>query len=68
MGMNIPKQDRETRQVELVETYNLVRSLTRLGGNGNSIRTKRALYHALLMSEILFSDDIRVIREAFKLP
>ncbi len=47
--MKVTKQDRTVRQTELVETYNLYRSLERLQNcsyTGNRIRWRRAIYHA----------------------
>ena len=68
MGMKIPKQDRETRQVEMVETYNLARSLSRVGGGwGERPRMKRALYHALAMTEVLTETELKGVREVMGL-
>ena len=65
------KQDRETRQIELVETYNLMRSLKRLSktqGYG-SRNWKRSLYHALAMSGTCAGDnELERIRQAMGLP
>ena len=68
--MNIPKQERETRQVELVETLNLYRSLARLRAASHashSLRWKRALYHAIGMLETDRQTTER-IRQALELP
>ncbi len=65
------RQARETRQIELVETYNLMRSLKRLSetqGYG-SRNWKRALYHALSMSGTCAGDaELERIRQAMQLP
>ncbi len=64
-----PKQERLTRQIELVETNNILRAIKRLlklGGWG-SRNWKRALYHALLMADVSDSDRQK-IREALQLP
>jgi len=67
--MNIPKQERETRQVELVETLNLYRSLKRVGlqWTGNDLPWRRALYHALGMAG-LNRECLEKIRQALELP
>lgn len=65
------RQARETRQIELVETYNLMRSLKRLSetqGYG-SRNWKRALYHALAMAGTCAGDsELERIRTALGLP
>ena len=64
------KQERETRQIELVETSNLARSLKRLSetqGYG-SRNWKRALYHAISMSQVSMDSELTKIREALGLP
>jgi hypothetical protein len=68
--MSETKQLRETRRLELVETHNLALSFSRLNPNGwDSIVWRRALYHAISMSECCPSREMQVaIREALKLP
>ena len=67
--MKIPKQQRETALAELVETHNLVLSLNRLGGAPyDSDRWKRALYHALSMSQVCGRGETEKIRVALGLP
>jgi len=64
------KQERETRQIELAETNNLARSLKRLGdaeGYG-SRKWKRAVYHAIAMSQVSMDSELTKIREALGLP
>ena len=64
--MKVPKQDRQTNQIKVVETYNLYRSLERLKeGNLSSIRLRRALYHALGMASIPGLEEFRI---ALRLP
>ena len=68
--MQVPKQQREVRQIETVETYNLYRSIDRLRDctyPGNHDRWRRALYHALAMQGI-DDDTLTRIREALRLP
>lgn len=63
------KQLRETRKLELVETHNLLLSLDRLKGPPyDDSRWKRALYHALGMSDITDLDTKEKIRRALDLP
>lgn len=63
------KQLRDTRKIELVETHNLALSFDRLRENyGRGTRWKRALYHALAMSDIASSAELLKIREALELP
>ena len=64
------KQERETRQIELVETNNLARSLKRLmDAQGYGSRNwKRALYHAISMSQASTDSEIEKIRQALGLP
>lgn len=65
------KQDRQTRQIELVETYNLMRSLKRISetpGYGSQ-NWKRALYHAIAMSGCHGGfNEMEKIRQALGLP
>jgi hypothetical protein len=70
-AMNLEsKQQRQTRQVELVETHNLAISIRRLSetqGYG-SRNWKRALYHALSMSSVAGDSELQKMREAMGLP
>lgn len=60
---------RTTEQIETVETYNLYLSLKRLHHNYDEQRVKRALYHAVCMSESITGfDERKALREALKLP
>jgi len=68
--MKVPKQQRDVRHVEMVETYNLYRSLARLRDGpiqGSGRRWKRALYHALAMEDIE-PYVLQGIRNALQLP
>lgn len=63
-----PKQLRETRLNELVETHNIARSIRRLRGSPyDEGRWRRALYHAVCM-EVNGVEERQKIREALKLP
>ena len=64
------KNRAETRKIELVETHNLALSLARLNPNGwDSVVWRRALYHAVSMSECCPNREMQVaLREALKLP
>lgn len=69
--MKLTKQQREVRQIELVETYNLSLSLQRISDSGSYDRLKwrRALYHAISMSGVsIETDNLKQIREALTLP
>lgn len=67
--MKTTKQQRETCQLEVVETYNLYRSFERLRQPPfDGLRWKRALVHALGMSFCASSIDRQKIREALGLP
>lgn len=68
--MKITKQQKETRQIELVETYNLCLSLRRIEHAPLFTANcwKRALYHALSMSGVSNSEEIQKIRVALGLP
>lgn len=69
--MKMTRQHRETRQIELVETYNISLSLHRINDAPNvcgSSNWKRALYHALSMSGVSNSGEIEKIRIALQLP
>lgn len=63
------KQQRQTRQIELVETYNLHLSLQRLRESGpyDNEKWKRALHHALAMNKI-DSATLERVRIALQLP
>ena len=69
-AMTETKQERTTRQIELVETNNLLRSLKRLTeSQGYGSRNwKRAMYHALCMSGACGDTELQRIREAIGLP
>ena len=69
MSLRIPKQAASVTQIELVETYNIYRSLTRLRdiGSYDSTRWKRALNHAAQMANIDRSTSEK-IRLALELP
>lgn len=63
------KQNRETRQIELVETHNLALSLRRIKDSPgyDNEKWKRCLYHALGMA---YTDraELEKIRVAMNLP
>ncbi len=60
---------KNTRQIECVETHNLALCLDRLVQNYGMWRAKRALYHAICMSQAINNfDERKAIREALKLP
>lgn len=64
------KQDRLTRQVELVETNNILRSLKRINKatSWGSRSWKRAIYYAISMSPVSNDNELSKIREALGLP
>lgn len=67
--LNRAKQLRTTRKAELVETHNLMLSLDRLAGPPyDNARWKRALYHALAMSQVADRDQLERIRATLGLP
>lgn len=67
--MKESKQDRETRNIELVETGNIAKSLNRLQNAPAGCSAKRALYHAICMSYALTGfEERKLIREALGLP
>ena len=68
--MNVPRQEQETRLIEMVETHVLTRSLIRLNQapSYDSARWKRAFYHALLLSGVTNYDMAGKIRVAMELP
>lgn len=59
-----------TRKIELVETHNIALSLDRLRElTPYGVRWRRALYHALSMSECpIHINMLKAIREALELP
>jgi len=62
---------RTTNQIEIVETHNLVTSINRvrLQSRGHDPRRwKRALYHALAMTDALTFEDLKSIRTVLGLP
>lgn len=68
--MKESKQQRETRNVELVETGNLAISLSRiqkLSGDYQGRKWKRALYHAMQMTGMADS-TCEAVRKALELP
>lgn len=68
MPMSEAKRLRETRKVELVETHNIALSIDRLReGPYDSEKWKRALYHALAMSQV-GRDTLEKVRIALELP
>lgn len=65
------KRITQTEKIELVETENIYLALRRLAsgeGGYNTIRMKRALYHALTMESTLSNSAIAAIRVALELP
>lgn len=65
------KRVTNTNKLELVETQNLSTALARLNsgeGGYNNLRWKRALYHALSISETCYGQALTKIREALELP
>ena len=62
------KNCNETRKIELVETDNIARSLDRLGEQYDALRWRRALYHAMCMTNVGSHDICMKIREALELP
>jgi len=64
------KQLRETRKIELVETHNLALSFDRLQGISEygEYAKRRALYHALCMTNSFTTITRTKIREALELP
>lgn len=68
--MKISKQQAMTRQIELVETYNICLSLKRIlnAPSYDSDRWQRALYHALGMSSVSNHAQMEKIRQALGLP
>lgn len=65
------KQHRETRQIELVETHNIALSLERMqkaAGYETDGRRKRALYHAVCMTNSFTTQERVNLRIALNLP
>ena len=62
------KNRNETRKIELVETDNIARSLERLQATYDGDRWRRALYHALDMTQVGNHLIRKAIREALELP
>ncbi len=63
------KRTTNTTKIELVETHNLTLALNALGGAPyDSDRWKRAIYHALTMSNVSNSNYSSKIRMALELP
>lgn len=59
----------KTDKIELVETHNLMLSLNRLNSAPyDSMKWRRAFYHALAMSELRGTEILRRMREALELP
>lgn len=62
---------RNTKQIELVETHNLAVSLNRIrlqSRGGDVRRWKRALYHAVAITDALSFDELAAFRNVLKLP
>lgn len=69
--MSYTKQQRETRQIEMVETHNIALSLVRMGnalGYGVNDRRKRAIYHAVCMTDSFNNEERKNLRIALNLP
>lgn len=64
------KQLRNTDLIELVETHNIKRSLTRLSQvkSWNNGAARRALYHAFTMSDMFNNTTLEKMRTALELP
>lgn len=65
-----PKQARETRQIEMIETHNISKSLARMrnASGYDNCRWKRGLYHAIGMWDGCSATELKAIREAMNLP
>lgn len=61
---------KSTTLIELVETHNIALSLNRLvdGSWNDTIRWRRALYHAISISSARDISVLKRIREALELP
>lgn len=68
--MKITKQARETRQTEMVETYNIALSIRRMAEapGYDHDRWKRAIYHAVCMEDKGTRDERAALRQALNLP
>mgnify|MGYP001568639483 FL=1 len=68
--MKTTKQQRETRLIEMGETHNIALALMRVNEAApyDTARKRRALYHALLMSDGFGSEELSKIRQALSLP
>ncbi len=68
--MKTTKQRRETRLIELVETHNISLSFGRLteAGPYDTMRWRRALYHALMMDGCAGNGMLERLRTALELP
>lgn len=68
--MMTPKQERQTRQIEMVETHNLALSIARIKNvpGYDSMRWRRALYHAIGMTGCASNSMLEKIRQAMELP
>lgn len=69
--MSTTKQNRETRQIEMVETHNIALSLVRIQnapGYDNDSRKKRAIYHAACMTNSFTNEEKKNLRIALNLP
>lgn len=68
--MTTTKQQRQTSQIEVVETHNLAMSLRRLKNapGYDHERWKRALLHALGMSYCGDCSERKAVREALNMP
>jgi len=63
------KQLRETRKIELVETHNIALSINRMNPQGwDAFVWRRALYHAMSMSNVVSAGTMQKVREALELP
>lgn len=64
------KLRRETSNLEMVETHNLALCLHRLQETApyEAMRKRRALYHAMLMTDGFSDEELSAIRIALKLP
>jgi len=62
---------RTTNQIEIVETHNLATSINRIrfqSRGHDPRRWKRALYHAIAMTDALGFEDLKAIRLTLGLP
>lgn len=63
------KQERTTRQMELVETNNISRSIKRMMKNRyyGRERWKRAIVHGMAIAGC-YNSEVEAVRKAFQLP